>query len=289
VIRRCRASLNVMVAALAIFLGLQPPSVHADGITSTTAGTADYTLTSTVNLTAPTGPVPGTPDTTLTGTVMSGSATVTVPSTTGLAVGYGVSGTGIPTGTTVTAINSTLSQVTLSQSATGAGSESLVFSPQTPVPQVFALVEPANGVVTPASSAAQGPLTILSASHGINSSGVYDFLASTTTNGVSYQAFGLSFYGNGLTAGGSLQFALNVSNQSSPPQLVSQTPGVTITLDPATSGNSGGGSGSSSAVADSVPEPLSLLLWSALAGAGLIRSAGWRSISRRLHNGRHGL
>ncbi len=289
-IRRCRASLNVMVAAVAIFLGLQPPSVHADGITSTTAGTADYTLTSTVNLTAPTGPVPGTAATTLTGiTVTSGSATVPVPSTTGLAVGYGVSGAGIPAGTTVTAINSSLSQVTLSQSATSGGQpESLTFSPQTPVPQVFALVEPANGVVTPASSAAPGPLTILSASPGINSSGVYDFLASTTTNGVSYQAFGLSFYGSGLTAGGTLQFALNVTNQSSPPQLVSQTPGVTITLDPSTSSSSGG-SGSSSTVADSVPEPLSLLLWSALAGAGLIRSTGWRSISQRLRNGRHGL
>ena len=37
-------------------------------------------------------------------------------------------------------------------------------------------------------------------------------------------------------AGDVLQFALNVGNQSSPPQLISLTPGVTITLDPSTSG-----------------------------------------------------
>jgi hypothetical protein len=273
VIRRCRASLNVMVATLAIYVGLQPPSVNADGITNTSAGTADYTLTSTVNLTAPTGPVPGTPNTTLAGTVNSGSATVTVPSTSNLAVGYGVSGTGIPSGTTVTAINSS-SQVTLSQSATASGSESLSFSPTLAQPQVVAEVVPAGGVVTPPSSATQGPLTILSASPGITSTGVYDFLATTTTaSGQSIQGLGLSFYGNGLQAGDVLKFALNVANQSSPPQLTSLTQGVTITLD----SSSSGGSGSSSPVADSVPEPLSLLLWAALAGAGLVRARGWRT------------
>ena len=51
----------------------------------------------------------------------SGSATVSVPSTTGVGVGYEVSGTGIPTGTTVSQIGSGGSQVTLSQSATVAG------------------------------------------------------------------------------------------------------------------------------------------------------------------------
>jgi hypothetical protein len=277
VIRRCRASLTVMVATLAIYSGLQPPSVNADGITSASAGTADYTLTSTVNLAAPTGPVPGTPSTTLAGTVNSGSTTVTLPNTSSLAVGYGVSGTGIPSGTTVTAINSA-SQVTLSQGATANGSETLLFTPTLAQPQVIAEVVPAGGVVTPPSSATQGPLTILSASPGIKSTGVYDFLATTTpSNGQPIQGLGLSFYGNGLQAGDTLQFALNVANQSSPPQLNSLTQGVTITLDPP---STGGGSGSSTTIADSVPEPLSLLLWSALAGAGLIRARGWRRTRR---------
>jgi hypothetical protein len=274
VIRRCRASLNVMVASLAALLGLQPLSANADGITS---GAADYTLTSTVNLAAPTGPEPGTPNIPLTSTVTTGSSTVTVPSTSGLAVGYGVTGAGIPTGTTVSAINTSLSQVTLSQSATSGGAaESLVFSPTIAPPQVVALVEPAGGVVTPPSSATQGPLTILSASSGITSTGVYDYLASTTSNGQPLQALGLSFYGNGLEAGGLLKFSLNVANQSSPPQLVSQTPGVTITLNPPTPSSGSSSSGSSSVGTDAVPEPLSLLLWSALAGVGLIRAHAWR-------------
>ena len=43
-IRRCPAPLTAMVAALAFGLGSQPISTQADGIT---AGTAEYTLTTT--------------------------------------------------------------------------------------------------------------------------------------------------------------------------------------------------------------------------------------------------
>jgi hypothetical protein len=73
-----------------------------------------------------------------------------------------------------------------------------------------------------------------------------------------------------------LQFSLNVANQSSPPQLVSQTPGVSIALDSSTTPNGGGGTGPTGTVPESVPEPLSLLLWSALAGVGLIRGEALR-------------
>jgi hypothetical protein len=147
-------------------------------------------------------------------------------------------------------------------------------------PQVVALIEPAGGVITPPSSSTQGPLTILSGSKGFSTGGVYDYLASTTdSNGQPLQALGLSFYGQGLAAGGILNFSLNVANASSPPQLVSQTPGVKITLDPssASSGSSSSSNSSASSTAGSeVPEPLSLLLWSALIGVGFLRAAATR-------------
>jgi len=276
VIRRCPAPLTVLAAALAFGFGSQPMSTHADGISSnTSAGTADYTLTTTTALPAPTGPPPNTPSVTLNSTLTNGSPTVTLPSTTGVAVGYGVSGTGIPSGTTVSQINSGSTQLTLSQSATTSGSESLVFSPAIAPPQVVALIEPAGGVVTPSVSSAQGPLTILSGSKGFTSSGVYDYLASKTdSSGQPLQALGLSFYGQGLAGGGIVNFSLNVANQSSPPQLVSQTAGVTIALNnpPASASSSSG----SSVSAAEIPEPLSLLLWSVLAGAGLLRARALR-------------
>lgn len=268
----------MLVAAITFGLGYHPNSTRADGVT----GTADYTLTATTALAPPSGPPPGTPSVTLSSTLTDGSSTVTLPSTSGLAVGYDVSGTGIPTGTTISQINTTASQVTLSQSATSSGAASLVFTPTIAPPQVVALIQPANGVVTPAASSTQGPLTILSGSQGFSASGVYDYLASTKdSNNNPVQALGLSFYGQGLAAGGILNFSLNVANQSTPPQLVSQTPGVSITLDPATSKNSTGSSGSSSSsgtvtTAAEMPEPLSLLVWSALAGAGLLRVSSLR-------------
>ena len=188
-------------------------------------------------------------------------------------MGYEVTGTGIPSGTTISQINAGLSQLTLSQSATASGTQSLVFAPTIAPPQVVALVEPAGGVVTPSSSSTQGPLTILTAgSSGFNSSGVFDYLASTKdSNGNPLQALGLSFYGQGLAANGILNFSLNVANQSSPPKLVVQPPnlsGVTITYDPPAATSSAGSSGVTDAA---VPEPLPLLVWAALAGAGLYR------------------
>ncbi len=273
-LRRCPAPSTALVAVLTFVLGLHPISTQADGI----SGTADYTLTATTALASPSGPPPGTPSVTLSTTLVDGSSTVTLPSTSGLAVGYDVSGTGIPAGTTISQISTSNPQVTLSQSATTSGSASLVFTPTIAPPQVVALIQPAGGVVTPASSSTQGPLTILSGSQGFNSSGVYDYLASTKdANGNPVQALGLSFYGQGLAAGGILNFSLNVANQSTPPQLVSQTPGVSIALDPAKSNSSSGTSGSNSSssgttITDAeLPEPLSVLIWSALAGAGFLR------------------
>ena len=278
-IRRCPTLLTMLLVGLAF--GFEPAFTRADGI-------ANYTLTTTDALPAPSGPPPGTPSVTLNSTLTSGSAAAQVPTTTGLGVGYQVSGTGVPSGTTVSQISSDGSQVTLSQNATVSGPESLVFTPTIAPPQVVALVEPPGGVVTPPSSSPLGPLSILSGSQGFNASGVYDYLASTKdANGNPLQAFGLSFYGQGLASlanGGILKFSLDVADQNAPPQLVSQTPGVSIALQPADSSTGTGGTNTGTGTGQSspseTPEPLSVLVWSALAGAGLLRSRILRKSGR---------
>jgi hypothetical protein len=69
---------------------------------------------------------PSAPSNAFTGTLTSGSASVTgVSSTAGLAAGDVVSGTGIPSGTTITAVNSSTSTVTLSANATTTGTANL--------------------------------------------------------------------------------------------------------------------------------------------------------------------
>src|SRR5262249_27237941 len=162
--------------------------------------------------------------------------------------------------------------------ATVSGAESLVFTPTIAPPQVVALVQPPGGVVTPPSSSALGPLSILAGSQGFNASGVYDYLANTKdVNGNSLQAFGLSFYGQGLASlanGGILKFSLDVADQSVPPHLVSQTIGVSITLQPTDSSTgasttTNGAGGGIQPFPTETPEPLSVLVWSALAGVGL--------------------
>jgi len=195
-----------------------------------------------------------------------------------LAVGEDVTGNGILTGTTISQLNANGSQLTLSQNATASGSGSLVFT-SVASPQVVAIIEPAGGVVTPPATSTQGPLTILTGSKGFDQSGVYDYLASgKDSNGQPLQGLGLSFYGQGLAAGGVLNFSLNVTNATAPPQLVSQTSGVTIALDPVSAPSN---SSPSSPITDAeVPEPLSLLLWSTLTGAGLWRARAPRRKGR---------
>lgn len=168
-----------------------------------------------------------------------------------------------------------------------------MFTPTIAPPQVIALIQPAGGVVTPPSSSPLGPLSILPGSQGFNASGVYDYLASTKdVNGNPLQAFGLSFYGQGLASlvnGGILKFSLDIADQNSPPQIVSQTPGVSITLQPAdnstgTSGIDTGTGGGTQPAPSETPEPLSVLVWSALVSAGVLRSRILRAPQQVCHH-----
>src|SRR5262249_40691322 len=124
-------------------------------------------------------------------------------------------------------------------------------------------------------------LTILSGSQGFNANGVYDYLASTKdADGNLVQALGLSFYGQGLASlasGGVFKFSLNVADQSSPPRLASQAPGVSIALetpDNSTGSNSTstGTGGNTEVTTANIPEPWSVCVWLAILQAGLLQS-----------------
>jgi len=79
--------------------------------------------------------------TSLTGTLNSTTSVTALASTNGLAVGQPVSGTGIPTGTYITAINSATA-ITISQPATVSSSQTLTFAIFDPVQSNWAAASP---------------------------------------------------------------------------------------------------------------------------------------------------
>jgi hypothetical protein len=141
-------------------------------------------------------------------------------------------------------------------------------------PQVEALVEPPGGVVPPTGSdgSTESPLQILSGSTGFDQSQLVVALKNTTSSsGQPEQMFGLVFFGQGLAAGGVLNFSLTTdSSLTTPPTLESLTPGVTITLDSFTPDSGSSGSSSGAATVGN-PEPLSMLIWALLSGIGFHR------------------
>jgi hypothetical protein len=95
----------------------------------------------------------------------------------------------------------------------------------------------------------------------------------TSPSGQPEQFLGL-FFSNGLNAGSVLQVPLYY-NTSTPPQLIPQTAGVSAyhAPDGSTSGSVGTQSSGTGITPDAnAPEPLSLLIWAALAGIGLARA-----------------
>ena len=168
------------------------------------------------------------------------------------------------------------------------GSPPTQSSTNPPTPQVLATDSPIS-IVPPPSGSSTGPLQIVSDSSGYyfnNPSELIVGVGNTTMNGSPVpQALGLTFYGQGLAAGNSLTFSLTFDKaivDGNPPQI----PQFTV-LNPTT------------LAADDVPiqikydgvatrrhrprrpsrtapEPLSLLVWSALAGVGMWRVRGRR-------------
>ncbi len=163
-------------------------------------------------------------------------------------------------------------------------------------PQVVALITPTGSVVPPTlSNGTQGsPLTVLPGSTGFDPSQLIVLLRdATSSSGQPEQQLGLVFYGQGFQANGVLNFALSINSAlaSDPPVLQSLTPGITITADSpttgttttgtTTAGTSGNGSSSSGSSANGIvnnPEPLSVILWSAVLVGVVARN---RTLSRR--------
>ncbi len=159
-----------------------------------------------------------------------------------------------------------------------------------PTPQFVAEVSVPSIVQPPSTS--DPVLQIYSDSTGFYISNPKDLspeIGNNPNNGsaITSQALGLSFYGQGMAAGSSLTFSLPFAQSvvgGKPPTTIPQftvydpngnlISTVQIKYDglaPAAGSTSGGGTVTTQAT----PEPLSLLVWSALAGVGL-----WRARTR---------
>jgi hypothetical protein len=146
--------------------------------------------------------------------------------------------------------------------------------PSSSGPQVVAQITPLGSVVPPTlpNGDEGSPLTILPDSHGFDQANLVVGLKDNTSP--PQQLLGLAFDGSGLAAGGLLHFSLSIDKSlTTPPALESLTPGVTIVSDPTTPTNPPTGGGPTEV---NTPEPLSVLLWSLLAGLGLVRARAVR-------------
>ncbi len=128
-------------------------------------------------------------------------------------------------------------------------------------PQVVLEVDPMGAVVAPVvNGITETPLQILpNGSDGFEFSNLVVGLKNTTNP--PEQLVGLTFGNSGLAPGGVLNFGLNISDSViGSPTLTSLTPGITVVP-----------------LSVNTPEPLSLVLWSTLAGACLWRArrVGW--------------
>jgi len=151
-------------------------------------------------------------------------------------------------------------------------------------PQVVAMVVPAGGVMPPThADGTQGsPLTVLADSSGFDAEQLVVALKDAADDaGNPEQLLGLVFFGQGLKAGGVLNFALSIDKAlaDNPPKLVSSTPGVTITgLAPPTTPDPDPVPGGSP-IPDpdvQVPEPVTFLVWSMIACAIALRGRASR-------------
>lgn len=163
-------------------------------------------------------------------------------------------------------------------------------------PQVVATVKPPGGIVPPPSTdgkAEESPLTILDDSAGFDQKGLLVLLRdnSDKKDEPLKQEFGLSFFGTGLlpaSEGGKLHFALSVDKalESTPPMFDAPA-GISILPDtmptatpPVTTADATPPEATPTVPVTptlDTPEPMSLVLWSAMAGLGLWRVRRSRS------------
>lgn len=154
------------------------------------------------------------------------------------------------------------------------------------LPQLEAKVIPAGGIVPPTlPDGSQGsPLTIESDSFGFDKDHLVVALNNNPEVNPTDQKFGLVFFNGGLAADNLLHFSLSINNAlSTPPALEITSPGslqgVTLTALPKTPDP---GTPPPDPGSVNIPEPMSVLVWSSLAGFGLLRARGLRRRSSKL-------
>jgi hypothetical protein len=139
---------------------------------------------------------------------------------------------------------------------------------------------PASAVEPPAPSLS--PLTILAGSSGFNSKDLSVALGDgTDPTGKAIQALQLNFGAAGFSPGGVLNFSLSLNpsfNGTLQLLLPPDSNGLKLlafaptTTSGSTSTTSGNGSQTGTVTQNSVPEPLSIAVWTSLAGLGWIRA-----------------
>ncbi|MDE2508073.1 MAG: hypothetical protein KGM43_12735 [Planctomycetota bacterium] len=149
-----------------------------------------------------------------------------------------------------------------------------------PITEVLAAALPAGSIFEPAGKSS--PLTIMAGSSGFNASDVQVVVGDGTnsTTGQPVQVLQLNFDSAGFKAGGVLNFSLELTT-ATPPQLelVAPVSGLTFSQIPSASGTSGSSSGDGSSVGqitNAIPEPVSVLLWTAAAAGILLRARSYR-------------
>ena len=151
-------------------------------------------------------------------------------------------------------------------------------------------VIPPNTISPP--SVSTSPLTILDGSSGFDPKNLQVFLSPSEPT---VQGLAINFANGGLAAGGILKFKLSLdanTDPASPPQLILQAPDTDLSLiklpspsvpvpvvvipTPAPPSKPV----AAPPTIENTPEPVSITLWSALAGAGFLRARAFRR-SRR--------
>ena len=149
-------------------------------------------------------------------------------------------------------------------------------------------VIPPNTISPP--SASTSPLTILDGSFGFDPKNLQVFLSPTDPN---TQGLAINFANGGLAPGGTLNFKMSLDpgvQAATPPSLQLQapdtdlklialpTPSVPVVVIPTPTLPST--PVSVPPTIENTPEPVSITLWSALAGAGILRARAFRRARR---------
>ncbi len=152
-------------------------------------------------------------------------------------------------------------------------------------------VIPPNAVTPP--NASTSPLTILDGSFGFDPKNLQVFLSPADPN---VQGLAINFANGGLAPGGTLNFKLSldsVVNPTSPPSLELQSPDTDLKLVQLPNPNAAAQvmvptptvpatpvAAPPTPTIENTPEPVSITLWSALAGIGFLRARAFRQARR---------